>query len=116
MDAMFSARAIAQRYREEPTVRGLCQNVVAVAGLVAETGATLTQAEYQVLAELAAVGKQELDRSLLSVDRFLRAERSLPERADHTEQSLPERADNTERSLPERADNTARSLPERADN
>ena len=29
---MFSARSIAARYRSDPTVRGLCQNVVAVAG------------------------------------------------------------------------------------
>ena len=33
VDAMFSARGIAARYRADPTVRGLCQNVVAVAGL-----------------------------------------------------------------------------------
>jgi hypothetical protein len=73
VDAMFSARTIAQRYRSEPAVRGLCQNVVAVAGLLAETGATLTQREYRALAELAAVPRAELDRTLLSVDRFLRA-------------------------------------------
>jgi hypothetical protein len=72
VDAMFSARAIAQRYRSDPAVRGLCQNVVAVAGLLAETGATLGQAEYHGLAGLAAVPRAELDRSLLSVDRFLR--------------------------------------------
>ncbi|MBC8092152.1 MAG: dynamin family protein, partial [Pseudonocardia sp.] len=35
VDAMFSARGIAQRYRADPTMRGLCQNVVAVAGLLA---------------------------------------------------------------------------------
>jgi hypothetical protein len=78
VNAMESARAIARRYREEPTVRGLCQNVVAVAGLLAETGATLRQAEYQALAELAALEHRELDRSLLSVDRFLRPD---PQRA-----------------------------------
>jgi hypothetical protein len=74
IDAMISARAIAQRYRTEPTVRGLCQNVVAVAGLLAETGATLTQAEYHALAELAAQPREDLERSTLSVDRFLRAD------------------------------------------
>ena len=35
VDAMFSARGVARRYRADPTVRGLCQNVVAVAGLLA---------------------------------------------------------------------------------
>ncbi|WP_308258166.1 dynamin family protein, partial [Pseudonocardia lacus] len=72
VDAMFSARAIAQRYRSDPAVRGLCQNVVAVAGLLAETGATLTQQEHRALAELSMVPRADLDRSLLSVDRFLR--------------------------------------------
>ncbi|MGH3881446.1 MAG: dynamin family protein, partial [Actinophytocola sp.] len=37
LDAMFAARAIATRYRSEPALRGLCQNVVAVAGLLAHT-------------------------------------------------------------------------------
>ena len=35
---MSSARGIAARHRADPTVRGLCQNVVAVAGLLAQTG------------------------------------------------------------------------------
>ncbi|MCO1661170.1 dynamin family protein [Pseudonocardia humida] len=81
VDAMFSARAIAQRYRSEPAVRGLCQNVVAVAGLLAETGATLTQQEHRALAELARVPRAELDRSLLSVDRFLRDAPQAPDGA-----------------------------------
>ena len=54
VDALFSARGIAARYRADPTVRGLCQNVVAVAGLLAETGRTLRQAEHTALAALAA--------------------------------------------------------------
>ena len=37
IDAMFSARRIAGRYRGTTHVRGLCQTVVAVAGLLAET-------------------------------------------------------------------------------
>ncbi len=74
VDAMFSARTIAQRYRGEPAVRALCQDVVAVAGLLAQTGRTLRQAEYQALAALAAVPREELDRSLMSVDRFLRGD------------------------------------------
>ena len=32
LDAMASARSVAQRYRSEPALRGLCQNFVAVAG------------------------------------------------------------------------------------
>jgi len=72
VDAMFSARGIAQRYRADPTMRGLCQNVVAVAGLIAETGRTLRQSEYAELVELAGVPKADLESQLRSVDRFLR--------------------------------------------
>jgi hypothetical protein len=75
VDAMFSARSIATRYRSDPTVRGLCQNVVAVAGLLAETGRTLRQAEHTALATLARTGRDDLETELLSVDRFLRAGR-----------------------------------------
>jgi hypothetical protein len=72
VDAMFSARGIATRYRGEPALRGLCQNVVAVAGLLAHTGRTLRQAEFAALSELARLPREELDRCLLSTDRFLR--------------------------------------------
>ena len=70
VDAMFAARGIAQRYRADPRVRGLCQHVVAVSGLVAETGRTLRRGEYAALAELAALPRAELDAQLRSVDRF----------------------------------------------
>jgi hypothetical protein len=74
LDAMFAARAIATRYRSEPALRGLCQNVVAVAGLLAHTGRTLRQAEFAALTELSAAPRDELDAALLSTDRFLRAD------------------------------------------
>ncbi|HET8640998.1 MAG TPA: dynamin family protein [Pseudonocardiaceae bacterium] len=73
VDAMLSARAIATRYRAEPALRGLCQNVVAVAGLLAHTGRTLRQAEFLALTELAGAPREELERALLSTDRFLRS-------------------------------------------
>jgi len=73
VDAMFSARSIAARYRSDPTVRGLCQNVVAVAGLLAQTGRTLRQAEHTALAALSRTSRDDLETELLSVDRFLRA-------------------------------------------
>ncbi|MGH3587514.1 MAG: dynamin family protein, partial [Pseudonocardia sp.] len=73
VDAMISARGIAQRYRGDPTVRGLCQNVVAVAGLLAETGRTMRQSEYGALSQLADVDRAGLEADLRSVDRFLAA-------------------------------------------
>ena len=53
VDAMFSARGDRRALPGRPDVRGLCQNVVAVAGLLAETGRTLRQAEFAALAALA---------------------------------------------------------------
>jgi hypothetical protein len=74
VDAMFSARGIAGRYRAEPALRGLCQNVVAVAGLLAHTGRTLRQAEFLALTALAAMPREELEGLLLSADRFAAAD------------------------------------------
>ncbi|HEY6423776.1 MAG TPA: dynamin family protein [Pseudonocardiaceae bacterium] len=69
-DALVSARQVARRYRADPKVRRLCQTVVAVAGLLAETARTLRQAEFSALCELAQASRSELDALLLSADRF----------------------------------------------
>jgi hypothetical protein len=74
VDALFSARSIAARYRADPAVRGLAQDVVAVAGLLAETARTLRLDEFSALAELARTPREQLDGELLSVSRFLRAD------------------------------------------
>ncbi|MGW4210076.1 dynamin family protein [Lentzea sp. NPDC004789] len=70
VDAMISARSIAARYRAAPELHGLAQNVVAVAGLVAVAGRTLTQAEFVALSALAAEPRESLESALLSADRF----------------------------------------------
>lgn len=72
LDAMLAARAVANRYRAEPALRGLCQNVVAVAGLLAHTGRTLRQDEFAALADLATHPRDAVEAALLSADRFLR--------------------------------------------
>ena len=74
VDAMLSARSIAARYRAEPALRGLCQTVVAVAGLLAHTGRTLRRSEFVALTELAGMPREGLASALLSVDRFVRTE------------------------------------------
>ncbi|HEV8559809.1 MAG TPA: dynamin family protein [Actinophytocola sp.] len=74
IDAMVSARGIATRYRAEPALRDLCQNVVAVAGLLAHTGRTLRHSEFVELRDLAALDREKLDSVLLSADRFIGAE------------------------------------------
>lgn len=68
--ALESAARIARRYRRDPQVRQLCQTVLPVAGLLAETAATLREEEFAALAALVAVDRPTLDGLLLSVDRF----------------------------------------------
>lgn len=70
-DAMRSASRIAGRYRADPKLRRLCQTVLPVAGLLAETGTTLMEDEFRALESLAALPRSETDRLLLSTDRFL---------------------------------------------
>jgi predicted GTPase len=70
LDAMASAERIAARYRTDPKIRRLCQTVVPVAGLLAQSGSTLREAEYRALEQLAGAPADELERVLLSADRF----------------------------------------------
>jgi len=90
LDAMISARQVARRYRTEPKVRRLCQTVVAVAGLLAQTARTLRQAEFSALCELAQASRPELDSLLLSADRFVAAE-AHPTLSAQTRSALIER-------------------------
>ncbi|MDG2113589.1 MAG: dynamin family protein, partial [Actinomycetota bacterium] len=60
LDAMGSAKRIASRYSTDPKIRRLCQTVVPVAGLLAESGATLRQEEFRLLQLLA-----DADRGVL---------------------------------------------------
>jgi hypothetical protein len=74
LDALSSARRIARRYRADDKIRGLCQTVVAVAGLLAQTGRTMRQHEFAALTTLAELPRADLEAMLLSVDRFSRIE------------------------------------------
>jgi hypothetical protein len=71
IDAMESAERIAARYRTDPKVRRLCQTVVPVAGLLAQSGSTLREAEYRALEQLRHAPVGEVDDLLLSADRFV---------------------------------------------
>jgi hypothetical protein len=71
IDALLSAARVAQRYRTDPAVRALCLDVVPVAGLLAESGRTLRQVEFEALRELSVLGREDRDRLLLSSDRFV---------------------------------------------
>jgi hypothetical protein len=89
LDALTSARRIARRYRADDKIRGLCQTVVAVAGLLAQTGRTMRQDEFTALTALAALPRSDIEAMLLSADRFSRTELDAPDA--QTRASLMER-------------------------
>jgi dynamin family protein len=70
LDFMTSARQIAARSADDPDVRRVVQTVVPVAGLLAETAATLTETEVEQLRVVAKLPVREADGLLLSADRF----------------------------------------------
>lgn len=78
IDAMLSARDVAQRFTAEMDKTGICQAVVPVAGLLALTARTLRQSEFVALEKLAGVDAAELTKAMLSVDRFVREDSELP--------------------------------------
>ncbi|MCV7028457.1 isoniazid-induced dynamin-like GTPase IniC [Mycobacterium sherrisii] len=78
IDAMLSAADVAKRFTREMNQTGICQAVVPVSGLLALTARTLRQSEFIALQKLAGADKTELSRSMLSVDRFVRADGRLP--------------------------------------
>jgi 50S ribosome-binding GTPase len=75
-DALESAEAIAERYAADPRVRELASGVLPVAGLLAETGATLRQEQFDWLRALAKLGGADRDHLLTSVERFRDADRN----------------------------------------
>jgi hypothetical protein len=70
LDAMDSAKRIAQRFRDDTSVRTLCATVVPMAGLLAETGLTLREDEASSLRALASTSCEELELMLLSAEQF----------------------------------------------
>ncbi len=69
-DALDSARLVAHRYAADGRIRELASGVVAVAGLIAETGATLRQWEFERLRDIARLETDRRDALLVCVDRF----------------------------------------------
>ncbi|MGQ0841863.1 hypothetical protein [Actinokineospora sp.] len=78
IDALVSARQVARRHARSAELRGLCQDVVPVAGLLAVAGATLSDAEFALFDQLGTVTRAELEPALLSADRFAGAAFPLP--------------------------------------
>jgi hypothetical protein len=71
IDALTSAKRLARRYRTDVALTGLCQNAIAVSGLLAHAGRTLTTEELSSLQVLAAAARRELEIALVSADRFV---------------------------------------------
>jgi len=71
-DAMDASAAIAERYARDPHLRAAVADVLPLAGLLAETGATLRESEMEWLRAFAASGPDVVAMALLSVDRFRR--------------------------------------------
>lgn len=72
IDALLSARSIAERYRTDGSLRSLALDVVPVAGLLAQSARTLREHEFDALRRLARLGRGARERMLVSVDRFIR--------------------------------------------
>ncbi len=73
IDSLLAARDIANRYRNDSTLRAVAMGIVPVAGLLAQTARTMRHAEFAVLLELSKLDRAERERMLLSADRFIRS-------------------------------------------
>jgi hypothetical protein len=74
-DALDEAGRLARSLAEDPTLRSLVAKVLPVAGLLAQSAVTLTEATYRTLATVAGLGEDEVAAALLSVDRFMAPDR-----------------------------------------
>jgi hypothetical protein len=77
LDALESAARIAARYNADPQILRWCQTVVPVAGLLAQAGTVLTEEEFRALRTLAESPAGDVERMLLTADRFLDSEASI---------------------------------------
>lgn len=71
LDALASAAQIAERYRGDPRLRALVQDVVPVAGLLTQAGYTLRETEFRQLRNLSELPREVLEALELSADRFV---------------------------------------------
>jgi hypothetical protein len=71
IDALTSAKRLARRYRTDVGLTGLCQNVIAVSGLLAQAARTLTDEEMVSLGVLAEAPRRQLEIAMVSADRFV---------------------------------------------
>lgn len=69
-DSMRIAGKVAEQYTRHPAIRSRVADVLPVAGLLAFTGATLTEAEFGNLQRLASMEHAHVEALMVSADRF----------------------------------------------
>jgi hypothetical protein len=72
LDALLAAEEIARRMAADPAVQQVTSTVLPVAGLLALAGRTLRNADFVALRSLARSPREDVERILLTGDRFLR--------------------------------------------
>jgi hypothetical protein len=72
IDAMTSARQVADRLAGELLPSGVCQAMIPVAGLLALGARTLRQNEFAALQQLSTLPGDQFEGAMLSADRFVR--------------------------------------------
>ena len=77
-NAMETAARIATRYRSDRSVRRLCQTVVPVAGLLAQSAQELREDEFKALASIAQAPAEHIAELLLTAERFISGETTVP--------------------------------------
>lgn len=77
IDSLLSAGDIAERYRQDHSLRKLALGVVPVAGLLAQSARSMRQSDFESLRLLSGMDRSARERMLLSADRFLRS--TIPE-------------------------------------
>jgi hypothetical protein len=82
LDSMLAAGEIAQRWVRDPAIAAVSQAVVPVAGLLALAGRMLRHRDYVALRSIATADPADTETLLLTADRFVRSDASVPVSAD----------------------------------
>ncbi|WP_432557995.1 dynamin family protein [Granulicoccus sp. GXG6511] len=70
IDSLVSARDVARSYADEPMLRAHSVGVIPVAGLLAQGARMLRQDDFDLLAALTTVSRDEREAMLISADRY----------------------------------------------
>ncbi|MGW3471531.1 dynamin family protein [Saccharopolyspora sp. NPDC000995] len=70
-EALQAAERIAERYRNDPTLRSFAQHLIPVIGLLGQAVATMTDEDFLALGNLSRLSQNDQDELMLSADRFV---------------------------------------------